>query len=122
MPTVPEDAWTFRYGRYQRRVVLVPQRLSALGFSLVSWIFTVTKDCEPLFRMLAGLVPFRNCLIDRLNAEKGKAELDSVDEEKNIVIPIGWLYMLDIEPSFLMQHGRYGDFATILGQKSAIEG
>lgn len=110
----PKDAWSFRFGPHQRRVVVVPEKLTALGFSLVSWIFTATRDCEPLLRMLGSSVRFRNCFIDRLRPEKVASQLGG--GEKSVVIPMGWLYTLDIAESFMTQHGRHGDFAVCLGQ------
>lgn len=115
MPEAPDNAWSFRFGPEQRKVVLVPERLSAIGFSVVSWIFTATEDYKRLYMILVNTVPFRNCLIEKLSSQKHTMGIDNKDTK--IVIPMGWLYTLGVDSSFVLEHGEYGDFGTALGYK-----
>lgn len=113
MPKAPDTAWSFQYGPDERKVIPVPEKLTALGFSVASWIFNSTEQYKGLFMILVNAVGFRNCLIERLASEedtrarKGKG--------KKIVIPLGWLYRMDIDSSFVLEHGEYADFGAVLG-------
>lgn len=111
MPKTPSNAWSFQYGPEQRKVVLVPEKLTALGFSVLSWIFTATEEYKPLFQILAMSVRFRNCLIQRLSRKIAKRGL----KNKKVVVPMGLLYTLGVERSFVQEHGEHGDFAAYLG-------
>lgn len=115
MPKAPDNAWSFRYGPEQRKVVLVPELLTALGFSVISWIFTATEEYKPLFELLVKAVTFENSLIATLTAQE--ATNASSDKGEKIVIPMGWLYTLGVDSSFVLEHGEYGDFGAALGNR-----
>lgn len=115
MPDAPDNAWTFRYGPKERRVVLIPERLSALGFSVVSWIFNPREEHKKLFMLLLKAVSFRNCLIEKLVPREGRT-----GDGKKVAVPLGWLYLLGVQAEFQLHHGEYGDFAIFIGTLPSI--
>lgn len=112
--TLPENVSfpSFRYGEEKRTVILNTEMKSALGLSLLLWVLPPHPEhvqfVENIIKNASNYL--NNCVIEAVGGSKAESSKPS-----NLVVPLGWLYMLNITDSEIDKHGEIGHLAVSIG-------
>ncbi|KAI0561820.1 hypothetical protein FGB62_71g232 [Gracilaria domingensis] len=135
IPLESPTCMVIEYGHNSLIVMVEPARLTALGFSILSFILVPSEQTFAGFMKLIGLVRcFTNCFIGEYKGpvnpfitnkdeeeEHSNHESDGADQKEvtaifsKVFIPIGWVYLLNMSSEFLRRHATVGSLGVLLG-------
>lgn len=87
-------------------VTVDTQRLSHVGISLLMWAIPPSAQHRKQLLLILQTTSFKNCFLNYLFNDL------RYGQGRTLVIPMGWIYWLEIPHSFLKSHAKVGDLAV----------